>query len=292
MVTKMKSIDLNILNDENFCLKMELDALADILLRNESERMIPKFSIGVIENDHQERYKLAAKYVEDKKVLDIACGAGYGSFFLASEGKVKSVVGGDVDKNAIRYASHRFKHDLASFQYVDAQNISLNEKFDVVISFETIEHLPNYKAFLENINPVLADDGIFIVSTPISNEDVNNHPSNPFHIREWGFQSFQNVISKYFIVEDIFIQLYQNAFLNDKILEEYLLKRSNMKFFSKVKSYLKRRLFDIYDLPQQLTEWTTKDNYSKIENFKAQYNIDDLGKKYRGYQILICKKKN
>lgn len=283
--------DNKYLEDENFCLKLELDALSDVLLRNESERMTPNFAIGLIEHDHRERYKLITPYVQNKTVLDIACGAGYGSFHLATEGNPVSVIGGDISNNSIRYASHRYKNEKLSFEIQNAQDIILKKPVDVLVSFETIEHLPEYTLFLESAKKNLIDNGTFIVSTPISKLDIDSKPINRFHVQEWGFNAFHNIISKYFIVDKVYVQLYQNAFENEKIWKQYLVRRNNMSFFKKVKSRLNRVLFNRYDLPELLHDFIGINNYSKIEEYTGQYKAEELGDKYIGYQILICRKK-
>ncbi|GHV16752.1 hypothetical protein FACS1894169_10920 [Bacteroidia bacterium] len=148
----MKMDNIKDLQEELFCLKFELETLSEHLVKDNLERMLPNFSRSIIEYTHKERYKLITDIVENKEVIDIACGTGYGSFYLAQHGNVKNITGYDLSSDTIRYASHRYKHPNLSYKQGDAEKLEVDNKVDVIVSYETIEHLPNYKAFLEAIN--------------------------------------------------------------------------------------------------------------------------------------------
>ncbi len=116
---------------------------------------------------HQERYKFAAKYVSGMSVLDVACGEGYGSDMLSRE--ARNLVGVDIDEITINSAKDKYKRDNLKFLVGGVSNIPVkNLSIDVVVSFETIEHvrLKEQIAFLEEVSRILRKDGIFIVSTP------------------------------------------------------------------------------------------------------------------------------
>lgn len=282
--------DMNKLSEENFCLKFELNALADLFIRNESERMVSGFSLEVVEHDHLERYKLVLEYSNNKSVLEVACGTGYGSYLIATKGSAQHVFACDISEQAIRYASHRFKNEKINFLVQNAEKLTFDREFDLVISFETIEHLTDYDGFLQNIRRCLKINGLFIISTPIADKDIIDNPSNPYHTREWGFKYFQEMISKFFLIEKIYTQIYQNELINDEILKSF--KESNDK---SVKTRIVRKLRKLingkaYEFPVLLTDWKARQNYSKIEEFHNQFAVSDLGKKYTGYQILVCRK--
>ncbi|MBR1277480.1 bifunctional 2-polyprenyl-6-hydroxyphenol methylase/3-demethylubiquinol 3-O-methyltransferase UbiG [Bradyrhizobium sp. AUGA SZCCT0283] len=148
---------------------------------------------------HIARYLLAKPHVEGKRVLDIACGEGYGSHFLKSWGAF-SVCGIDVSADAISAARLRFEAPDVSFEHFDASDIQ--EKFpaatfDVIVSLETIEHIDDPKKFLMALKNVAKPDATFIISCP------NDHwyypdPScgNPFHKRKYSIGEFQALTSK------------------------------------------------------------------------------------------------
>ena len=141
------------------------------------ERFIPGTSrITEIESFH--RYLAAADLCHGKKVLDIACGEGYGSDILSST--ACEVVGVDICKSAIDQAREKYVSDNLTFACGDAYSIPfLDETFDCVVSFETIEHLEQPDRLLAEIKRVLAPDGFLILSSPNKKAfDRRNHCEN------------------------------------------------------------------------------------------------------------------
>lgn len=259
-------MEYNEIEEELFCLRFELESLSEVLLRNESERWMPGFSNSFVEKDHYLRYNWVIDYVEGKNVLDIACGAGKGSFILAEKGNANFVLGCDINEKSIRYAKHRNKHPKVQFSNQNATELNFNEDFDVVVSFETIEHLNDVDKFLKNIYSALKPGGIFIVSTPISRKNIDKSPKNPYHFCEWGFEQFHKVISKYFIVESIYLQLYPKKI----IYSSNLILRVFQKFLLKKNPYIK--------------------NESELIKYNYDIPVYKLGNERTGFQILLCKK--
>src|SRR4029453_6994984 len=100
------------------------------------------------------------------KVLDAACGVGYGSYILANSG-AHWVTGIDVSEDAISYAKKHYAQSNVTFKKCDAEQLSLlGEVFDIVISFETIEHLNQPRKFIQEVHRSLKRGGLFICSTP------------------------------------------------------------------------------------------------------------------------------
>ena len=92
---------------------------------------------------HLERYAFASKHIQQGHVLDIACGVGYGTAFLAEQNDgINSITGVDISAGAIQYAKERYSHSKINFIAADAMLYKVDEKYDVIISLETIEHLP------------------------------------------------------------------------------------------------------------------------------------------------------
>ena len=102
-----------------------------------------------LEQEHLARYEYARQFVAGLDVLDVACGTGYGSQMLADAG-AKSVLGVDISREAIEFARGHHASDRTRFELGDAQNLYdiPREKFDAIVSFETVEHVPNADAFL------------------------------------------------------------------------------------------------------------------------------------------------
>jgi len=91
------------------------------------------------------------------------------------------VTGVDADEEAIAYARERYAAPNVDFEVMDVAALRFAEdSFEVVCSFETIEHVPDRDAFLREVARVLAPDGVFLVSTPQARRTVDQ-PDNPFH---------------------------------------------------------------------------------------------------------------
>jgi 2-polyprenyl-3-methyl-5-hydroxy-6-metoxy-1,4-benzoquinol methylase len=135
-----------------------------------------------VEREHLARYQFALRFCETKTVADIACGTGYGSERLRSV--AKSVEGFD-------------REDLCGNRLIDLEKDSWNSSYDVIVSFETIEHLVNPDFFLENARRTTR---VLIVSTPIG--EFRGY--NPHHKQVWTFPEFRAVIERYFQCEYYF----------------------------------------------------------------------------------------
>lgn len=215
------------LENELFCSNFEIRALSDVLIKGQLERWIPGYSLPHTEHEHLARYEWAANYVEGRRVLDIACGAGLGSYVLATAGKAKEVYGFDIDSDVIRYASNRRQHPNLVFKVANAEEFQIDSKLDVVVSFETIEHLANPELFLRQAKNCLKENGELLISTPISSKSFDATPCNQYHLREWGFTQFQDLVSKFFAIESIFVQIYPSQQSQKTLLDRIVSKMTN-----------------------------------------------------------------
>ena len=153
------------------------------------------------------RYKFAAKYVRNKTVLDISCGVGYGTKYLSRF--AKKVVGVDVDGDTINYCEKNIKVKNINFQLIDSNGIlkrELVDKFDVIVSIETIEHVKDASLFLKNLKFYLKNKkGIIILTTPNNFEKI--HPSaNIFHTYEFDILELHELLMRKF--KDFNVDLY------------------------------------------------------------------------------------
>ncbi|MCK5416493.1 class I SAM-dependent methyltransferase [Candidatus Parcubacteria bacterium] len=150
---------------------------------------------NIIQDEHLVRYELAKQLIKGKKVIDVACGTGYGSNMLAKAG-AERVIGVDISKEAVKIAQKRFQCENLEYILGNAEKINQKDNsFDVVISFETIEHLKNPENFLSEIKRILNDNGFTIISTP--NVEVSGN-KNPYHLKEYTRKEFQELLGKYF----------------------------------------------------------------------------------------------
>ncbi len=161
----------------------------------------------ILYDEHIVRYQFIAPFVSDKTVLDIASGSGYGVAMLAAAG-AKHVIGIDVDERAVNEAHTSFATPTVEFRVGDATKLELaNESAEIITSFETIEHLSDVEAYLAELKRVVSADGLVFISTP--NRKVSEE-KNPFHVKEYSREEFENVLRKYFQVVRIFEQ--KNSF--------------------------------------------------------------------------------
>lgn len=167
---------------------------------SKGERHIIGHDESVLEQEHLNRYYFALRYTKNKKVLDIACGTGYGTAIISQV--AKQVIGVDISLDSIVHARENYSKKNTEFLQGTATNLHFfkNNSFDVVVSFETIEHIRDHHTYLMEVKRVLKDKGIFICSTPNKKivSPYTKKPRNPHHVREYTLKDFRSLIRKYF----------------------------------------------------------------------------------------------
>lgn len=155
------------------------------------ERMVPdllsddRTERSMLES-HLRRYEFAARFVRGKRVLDLACGAGYGSALLKDAG-ASEVVGVDVSAECVRYARQRYLQPGIEFLEGDGMTFASAGGCDVIVSLETIEHVPDANGFVAHLASLLVPGGILVGSVPTTlSTDVN-----PFHLHDFTPRQFR-----------------------------------------------------------------------------------------------------
>ena len=160
-----------------------MSAPASAALTFTGERFAPEVH-GAIWHEHWHRYCVVAPLARGKRVLDAACGEGYGSSLLAKE--ASSVVGMDLSAEAIGHARLRYVADNLAFSQGSCSALPFGDaSFDLVVSFETIEHLLAQSEMLAELRRVLVPEGVLIISSP--NKPVysaGGDAHNEFHLKE------------------------------------------------------------------------------------------------------------
>jgi len=148
--------------------------------------------------EHLHRYALAFGLAKGKRVLDIACGEGYGANLLADVGS--KVIGVDLDAATIAHAKAKYRRRNLHFVRGSCTEIPCaDHSIDLVASFETIEHISEHDAFLSEIKRVLAPGGILVISSPHKAEYQKvSEASNPFHEAELDHDEFVQLITRTF----------------------------------------------------------------------------------------------
>ncbi len=161
------------------------------------ERVIPGQVNDDLWAEHIARYAFAANYSHGR-VLDLGCGAGYGTAELARRAEL--TIGLDVAEDAIAFA----RSNYGSPKFLQGSVTALPfaaQAFHLITAFEVIEHIEDWPALISEARRVLRPDGIFLVSTPnrlYYTESRGEEGTNPFHVHEFTFAEFNEALQRCF----------------------------------------------------------------------------------------------
>lgn len=160
---------------------------------------------------HVARYMLARQFVRPgDRVLDAACGLGYGAAILTDGTLADSVTGLDIDASAIRYANDHYARPRArlSFAACDVARLSHipDASFDIVVSFETIEHVADPDGFVAACRRLLTPAGRLICSVPNAWVDETGRDPNPHHLQVFDRARIEDLCRAHFLVEGVYGQ--------------------------------------------------------------------------------------
>lgn len=276
-------------------------------LDGEGER-IDLNSVGLPEfMNHIQRYKFAAKFASGK-VLDMACGIGYGSFYLSTKTEIHSVCGVDISANPIKYAKETFQKNNLNFEISDATQTTFpNSSFDSIISLETAEHIKDLDSYFKEILRLLKSSGVLILSVPNRLFFIDGGIPNKYHFNELLYTELKNKLNEYFGNSQIFYQLFdqeeylkiQNSLLKFKQSKYILIRRSLKNLFPKliiknlklikhrVKLFRdsKNSMLSIYGLD---FEKFIRENESISDKYKIIEIRDEIYNKLPGVFLAIC----
>lgn len=175
------------------------------------ERLIPERQHGeLVHAEHLARYRLASQLASGRRVLDIACGEGYGTAMLGAAGAAEAT-GVDVDAAAVEHVRER--HGVEARQG-DIRSLPFDDGvFDLVVSFETIEHVNDPERALDELARVRAPEGLVVISTPNASQYL---VQNEFHVREFSHDEFVAMLQARFASVRLF---FQHNWLTSAILE-------------------------------------------------------------------------
>lgn len=142
---------------------------------------------------HLDRYQFAGQNLVQGTVLDIACGAGYGTALLAESPLITHAWGVDISDAAVLYASKRYANGRVSYICSNALEFSPAEPFDNVVSLETIEHVSEPAALFAHLVSWVAPGGRLIASVPTT----PSVDANPHHKFNFTANSFRGMAKLY-----------------------------------------------------------------------------------------------
>lgn len=178
------------------------------------ERFTPE-CVREIWYEHMHRYAFARPLARGLRVLDAACGEGYGSALLADA--AEEVLGLDISPQAIAHARARYG-TRANLRFDVADCTALDHlpsaSFDLIASFETLEHVEAQERMLDGFARLLKPGGLLLVSTP-DKRNYSDIPGtvNEYHVRELYRDQFEALLASRFAAHRLFGQklLFQSA---------------------------------------------------------------------------------
>lgn len=223
------------------------------------ERITPGIVQHELWQEHINRYNFVLRLVPNKFVLDVACGTGYGAELISRTANL--AIGVDVSREALIYANQHYgNHHNIGFVLSDACHLPFRDNtFDVVVSFETIEHLHYPEIFLQRIACVLKMNETLIVSTP--NGQIYSQKQKPslnsFHFREFNIKDFSQLLSTCFVN----IEFYGQNFSTTKMwLLQFLGERSPLSFKILIRKL--NKIFFKQSIPQKKRSSKADTTYS------------------------------
>lgn len=214
--------------------KLRSDILSDTKnIHDTGERMLPteQGEISMVFSRHQFTYNYIKQYTENKSVLDIGCGTGYGSKIIAE--KSGEVLGIDLSGEAIKYCRDKYKGSNLTYLQADALTFVPNKKFDIVIAFQVIEHIKDLAGFINKLRSIVKQGGKIIISTPNIPPQQKDRNLNEYHVNEMTYNEFKKVLEQLFDK----VVIMGVAFSTDNILRKII---SSLPFYSYVGKRIKR----------------------------------------------------
>ncbi len=142
------------------------------------------------------RYRFAASFLKKGRLLELACGTGFGAgLLLKNAGNVTSYLGLDPDPNSIRIAQSVNFDERARFRSAASGEVD-EDSFDCIVSFETIARAADPEVFLEALKQRLKSDGRLIISVPC--ERWHGFHANRGHWSSWNYSRIKKLLEPHF----------------------------------------------------------------------------------------------
>lgn len=150
---------------------------------------------------HIATYMYAEEFVNNMNVLDYGSGSGYGAYLLSKT--AKSVTAVDVNKEAILFSKNKYSKNNLKFKCIS--DLKLEDKYDIITSFQVIEHVADDKKFIQEIKQFLKPGGVLLISTPNKKDRLFNIIQKPwniyhikYHIKEYSNITLKNILGVFF----------------------------------------------------------------------------------------------
>lgn len=183
------------------CLRRLLNAARKVRvgLRLRGESISPEVANDLYQA-HRSIYLFAGRFVRDERVLDLGCGAGYGTLLLKELG-AREVVGLDLDPRSIRYARRRFSREGVDLRVGDAGSLPPDlGRFDFVVASNVLEHLRSPQRAVERLTRRLSPRGRLLVAVPpiIDDHGLAVHEAIPYHRSNLLIEDWRELLGRHF----------------------------------------------------------------------------------------------
>lgn len=233
--------------------------------------------------EHIHRYFEGCKLITNNDcVLDLACGNGFGTH-LISQATKGQVIGADIDDVSVLDCQTKFQKSNLRYQVEDGTNLTFEaNSFDMIFSFETIEHTTKYKEMVSEFRRCLKDSGTLILSTPnILVNSPDGLVKNPYHTQEFNLLELKELLN--------------SVFGNVKIYGQQYIRYEHKSFINKIAKLIESFFYlkGVRKLPTFIQDTTMKlligkTQYPEISDFKMTSNPDEILKCKTFF--AVCKK--
>jgi SAM-dependent methyltransferase len=179
---------------------IELEPTGERVIEDAYHRSKAAYTIYAM---HAASYRFVESLCDAQSVLDFGCGSGYGTARIAKF--AARAVGVDIAEDAVAFARARYQRENLEFRLMAAgADLPFEDAtFDVVLSFQVIEHVADVEGYLREIHRVLRPGGTFAVITPDRKHRLlpGQKPWNRWHVQEFSMQQLTAVVGEVFQVE-------------------------------------------------------------------------------------------
>lgn len=234
---------------------------------------------------HLAVYEFTKKFINLQNiVLDNGCGTGYGAFLLAPF--VSKIIGTDISSDAICKAKQKYQHKNLCFEIMDAQNLKFaNDNFDLICSFQVIEHIEKIDLYLNEMKRVIKPNGMIVISTPNKYTFATQEKiGNPFHIKEFYPEELQNFLLKYFSNVKMYGLFGKNVFIDEYFQNKQgssLFRKDKLKLRNIIPQNIKKEILKLIKIKteKKMSKIKSSDFIIKNENLDKCLDIFAIIKK-------------